>query len=534
MKTVEQIITWLNTQGHIKCVLADITEVGEPALDKETNQLIYTTTTVKLSSAVYNTLDSNGVAAEYLPIITGGLNFQESLSIEGNISSSFGALELENTGGTYDYLLKYVWKRRSIKIYLGDITWQKQDFVLIFDGLVDDLVSNNENSLVISLFDKLQRLNDNITEKTLGSTQYNQGVSTSTTKDTVLPLLFGEAFNIEPLFLDTGTTQVGPTGTTQVGPTGNGYLYMYNNASSAGVIEVRDNGSPVDIKEDLATGTFRLKSIPAGTITCSAKGYNANTIPEIITGILTQSVPEKSKFSTSEISFGDFTNTSKVGIYCKDRVNILEVCSQLAKSVSAGLVSPSITITRVNASTRTVNSSSKLRLVELKVPELDEDNKTYTTLIDSGMVEGSLSVSETFPVRTVIKLAYCKNYTVQELTATPGINPTVTYAEEYLYSSKTNTDNQTVYKDNGTIDPEPTLLLETAAAVAEVEKRLKLWSKQRFLYTATYLPEYIFTQLGDLVKITSKRFNLDKGEPGIVFSINRDWLTGFIQIGVLV
>jgi len=523
MKTVEQIITWLNTQGHIKCVLADITEVGEPALDQQTNQLIYTPITVKLSSAVYNTLDSSGVAAEYLPIITGGLNFQESLSIEGNISSSFGALELENTGGTYDYLLKYVWKRRSIKIYLGDITWQKQDFVLIFDGLVDDLVSNNENSLVISLFDKLQRLNDNITETTLGTTQYNQGISTSTTKDTVLPLLFGEAFNIEPLFVDTGTTQVGPTGI--------GYLYMYNNASSAGVIEVRDIGSPVEITEDLATGTFRLKSIPAGTITCSAKGYNANTIPEIITGILTQFVPEKSKFSTSEISFGDFTNTSKVGIYCKDRVNILEVCSQLAKSVSAGLVSPSITI---DASTRTVNSSSKLRLVELKVPELDEEKKTYTTLSDSGMVEGSLSVSETFPVRTVIKLAYCKNYTVQALTTTPGINPTVTYAEEYLYSSDTNENNQTVYKDNGTIDPEPTLLLETAAAAKEVQKRLKLWSKQRFLYTATYLPEYIFTQLGDLVKIKSKRFNLDNGEPGIVFSINRDWLTGFIQIGVLV
>jgi hypothetical protein len=149
------------------------------------------------------------------------------------------------------------------------------------------------------------------------------------------------------------------------------------------------------------------------------------------------------------------------------------------------------------------------------------------------MVEGSLSISETFPVKPVIKLSYCKNYTVQTAVA-EGLNPAINFANEYLYVTSQNATNQALYKDTGTITEEPTLLLTTTEAQAEADKRLALWSTQRFLVTATYFPEYIFVQLGDIVNITSNRYNLSTGKLGIVYSINRDWLTGMVQIGVLV
>jgi hypothetical protein len=506
MKTVTELIQWLNTPNHIKCTLVDIEEVS----DKNDIKSAF-----NLSSTVYLN-DSNTI---YYPIISGGLSFSESLSVDGSISASFGSLEITNDGGAYDSYLTYVWKRRPIKVYLGDPSWIKSDFVLIFDGLIEDLTCNSENTLTISIFDKLQKLNDNITETTLASkTEYSQSTNNSA-NSAILPLLFGECFNISPLLVDNGYS--GNTGS----------VYMYHNGTSNGTIEVRDTGIPTEVKEITTKGTFSLYTYVRGTVTCSAQGNSAggytNTVPEIIKNIVKNYVADYNKFTDSDISFSSFTNTSKVGIYIRDRTNILDVCSQLAKSVNAGLICPSITV-----NDNGTIEPSKLRLVELKNPT--GTPKYYFT--DASMVQGTLAITQSFPVKPVIKLAYCKNYTVQTSVA-EGLNPAINFSNEYLYVTKESATSKTLYKDTGTIEEEQTLLLVTSEANTEAQKRLDLWSKQRVLVTATYFPESIFVQLGDIVNISSTRYNLSNngdGTLGIVYSINRDWLTGMVEIGVLV
>jgi len=44
----------------------------------------------------------------------------------------------------------------------------------------------------------------------------------------------------------------------------------------------------------------------------------------------------------------------------------------------------------------------------------------------------------------------------------------------------------------------------------------------------------MFVQLGDIVQITSARFGLSGGALVLVYSVTRNWITGFINIGVLV
>jgi hypothetical protein len=498
MKTVSDLILWLNSPDHIKCTLVDISDV---VINTQTNE----TAQISLSSTAFN---DNTIA--YIPIINGGLSFSESLSVDGSISSGFGNLELTNTGGKYDYFLSYVWKRRPIKIYLGDISWPKSDFALIFDGIIDDLIATDETTLNISLFDKLQRLNDSITEVNLTSTNYSQK-----TEQTLLPLLFGECFNVQPLLVDNGSSASG------------GQVYMYHHGSANGIIEVRDNGRPIEVIEDISTGTFTLKSAPIGTITCSAQGYAptyTNTVPGIIKLLVQYYGLEYNRFLPTEINFDSFSNLSKVGIYLKDRTNVLDACSQLASSINSGLVCPSISID----SSGNI-SASKLKLVELKVPA----GTPKYTFTDASMLVGTLSVSQTFPIRTVLKLAYCKNYTVQTSVAA-ALNPTINFSQEYLFADSTDPVLQELYKDNGTVNPEETLLIVESEATAELTKRKNLWSTQRYLITATYLPEYIFVQLGDIVSIQSSRFNLSTAKLGIVFSITRNWITGMVDIGVLV
>ena len=577
MKTVTEITQWLNTEQHVKCVLADISEVG-----------VSPSSNFYFSSIAY---DSDGIL--YDACITGGLSFSESLSVDGNPSLGFGSLEIVNVNGINDRYLNYVWNKRPVKIYLGDPSWPKSDFVLIFDGLIQELTAPNESSLSFSLFDKLQRLNDPISERTLADTNYSEKAL-----ENILPLLFGEAFNIQPLLVDkggvssvTGTisssattttltnlssttgmvvgqvlTKISGTGDFGTNPTiqsintasqititsatantagsiifnvtgisGTGQVYMVHDGAMNGVIEVRDNGIPIEVVESTGTGTFSLLTSPVGTITCSAQGSvqgrlaYTNTVAGIIEYLVNRYGNPVNRFSYPfEISFGDFTNTSPVGIYCSDRTNILDACNQLAKSVNANLICPSVVVTDG------VVSASKLRLVEIKVPT--GTPKYY--LNDDNMILNSLSIQEMFPVKPNIKLGYCKNYTVQA-TVAGGINPQSRFDEPYLIATAENDAKKTLYRDSGTVTEEQSLLLVTSDAEAEVQKRLALWETQRYVITADYLPHLIFVQLGDIVQIKSARFGLTteqfpEGKLGMVYSVTRNWTTGIVSIGVLV
>lgn len=492
MKTVTEIVTWLNTPGHIKCILADITEVGNsPVSDFFLSNMAY-----------------YGDNQSYNASIVGGLSFGESLNIGGQASLSFGSLDFANTGGIHDEYLQYVWSKRPIKIYLGDPSWPKGDFVLIFDGLVQEITAPSESTLSFTLFDKLQRLNDPISERTLADTSYSQN-----TLSTVLPLLFGEAFNLQPLLVDNGSSA------------GLGQVYMVHDGAISGLIEVRDNGVPIAVTSSNSTGTFTLLTKPFGTITCSAQGKTpyTNTVPGIIKQIVTNYGTIENRFTNSEISFDDFTNTSEVGFYCNEQTNILDACNQLAKSLNANLICPSIVVTDG------VVSNSKLRLVELKQPT--GTPKYY--LDDNNMVINSLSITQMFPVKPSIKLGYCKNYTVQT-SVSGGLNPASKFDAQWLYVDQVNAAKKSLYRDNGAVVEEETLLITTSGAEAEATKRLNLWQDQRYIVSADYLPHLMFVQLGDVVQISSARFGLSEGKLGLVYSITRNWVTGLVNIGVLV
>jgi len=518
MKTKDQVIQWFNTPGHIKCTLLDIDNVVTPT---STTSGV----TLNFSSLAYH----DGTIA-YNACVQGGLDFTEQLNADGGSANlGFGSINLVNTFGINDQFLTYIWNRRPIKIYLGDPSWVKSDFVLIFDGLVQDLTSNGENELVLSLYNKLQRLNDSLTEKTLYSSGYSYSEASKTVtggivtkNETLLPITLGECFNIQPLLVDNGITATGTSG--------NGNIYMMHDGPVEGIIEVRDGGAPIAITENISSGIFTLQQPPISTITCSVQGDStggySNTVPGIISKIATSNkygTVAANRFTTADLDFA--ADTRKVGIYIKDKINMLEVCNQLASSINSSLICPSITVDISG-----VISSSKLKLVELKEPLLA--NVQYE-LTDDYLVQGSQAVTEIFPIKPNIKLGYCKNFTIQQ-TVGDAVNSASNFDVEYFYSTQENAANKQLYRDAGTVDEVPTLLIVSSEADTEANKRLSLWQVPRFLITASYLPHYLFTQLGDIVKLTSSRFNLQNGKPGIVYSVNRNWITGMVQIGVLI
>lgn len=233
-----QYTAWLKSQSAVRCILVEV--------DVKTGGSVITR---YLSNQGYVTGSSDSPAnTSYSPRIVGGIQISRKINIDGNVSMSFGDIELNNTDGSLDSWVDDYWANRSLRIYLGDVSWARSDFRQVMGGITTGIDTRRRDRINIKLSDKLQRLNNPVSEVKLGG-------STSRADDLV-PLLFGECHNIEPLLVDPAV-----------------FEYQVHNGPIEGVFEVRDNGIPVPYSSTPATGKFRLDNAPSGTVTCSAQGY---------------------------------------------------------------------------------------------------------------------------------------------------------------------------------------------------------------------------------------------------------------------
>lgn len=238
MITDQQFSAWLKDQTGIRCILVevDIDLAGGGSLTRY------------LSNQTFVTSASDTPAnLAYQARIVGGIKYSRSLSLEGQVSLSFGDIEINNIDGTLDSWVDDYWVNQTVRIYLGDVTWARNDFRLMFSGITTGIDMRKRDRLNIKISDALQRLNVPVSEVKLGG-------STSRS-DELLPLCFGECHNITPVLTDSTINE-----------------YMVHNGEIEGILEVRDNGVPVSFTSTPATGKFRLSASPAGTVTCSVQG----------------------------------------------------------------------------------------------------------------------------------------------------------------------------------------------------------------------------------------------------------------------
>lgn len=493
MKSLSEVISWLQTPDHIRVILVEISGVMVEGVSS----------TLYLSNKSFtSTAMDTPASLSYDSCIVGGISFNESLSLDSSATIGYGDIEIANFSGTKDVWLTYTWANRQVKIYIGDPRWARNDFYLIFDGVISDITSRDANTLNLVLLDKLERLNNPITELTLGGTGNN--------KDRILPLTFGECFNIEPLNTDSVP---------------NVLEYMVHNGPVEDIIEVRDKGMPVSITKNLSSGKFTLNNSPAGQITASVQGYKPSTysanIATIIKSIITNYGPSNSRLTLSDIDTDNFatfesSHTSPVGYYCKDRTNIIEVCQRLAKSVGASI---------------SCTSKGLIRLVQLDIP----GSGTSWSVTADDMVEDTLTIGEKPEVKGSIKVNYCKNWSVQQASSLAGaVNPTSVslFEREWLSTTSTNSSVIAEYKLSTEPIEEDTYFLTETPAATESLRRVNLWSTPRFIYTATYFAHLLPVELGDTISLTHRRYNLN-AKSGIVVNIDRDWIGGRVTIGVL-
>ena len=485
-------LAWLQSADCIRCALVEVVaRVGGSE------------TTLYLSNRNYVTASSDTPASTaYNACITGGVSFAETLSLDGTPSISYGDIEIDNTGGVRDAWLGYVWANRQVRVYMGDPRWVRSDFRLIFDGVVGDLLARDAEVLNLSLLDKLQRLNNPVTEATLGGATDN--------KDRLLPLAFGECHNVSPLLTVPSTL-----------------TYQYHDGAAERLIEVRDNGAPITTyTSSLATGKFTLTAAPVGQITADVQGakpsgtYSAN-ISTLVQHIVQTYGPASTRFSSGDLDASNLSAFASacpqpVGLCLTDRSNVLQVCQELAASVGAQIV---------------VTTLGKLRLVQLALPA----SGTPTAVTAQDFDEHSLHVAERPAVRATAKLGWGRNWSVQTSGLATGLPASSAAALGQGVLSVTSSDATatSVYKLGTQPEPVDTLLVVESDATTEAARRRDLWKTPRQIYEARYRAHLLLTELGDAITLTHARFGLSGGVTGLVTHVARDWLAGRVTIGVL-
>jgi len=512
---------WLESPTAIRGVLVEVT------VKDVVNGI---DVTKYLSNIGYLTEDA---ITSYLPVIAGTVQVTETLSIDGSTSMSFGDIEILNVNGELDDWLdstKYIWVNRNIQIYYGDPSWVCTNlasvhatFEKVFDGVVADIDSKAANRLNIKVRDKLERLNTAITEHKLGT--YGTWGSGQTNQDTIIPLVFGEVHNVQPLLIDPSQLE-----------------YSVNDGSTERLIEVRDNGMPIfnntvymGASVNLTTGKFKLSRALAGTCTVSIQGvkqsinlstgnllatYN-NNIANLVALIVTQYGKSSTRFSSTDldlVNLNNFatSNTQSVGIVVTDRTNVLVACQQLADSIGA-----QIFMTR----------KGLLQLLRLGVPTSD----TSVSITSSDIIFNSLSITNRSLVVSSTSLGYCKNFTVQDplLTAIPT-NAKDLFAKEWLPVTVTDTSvNNNYLLSTDPIQKDTALQIGTEA-LAEATRLNNFFKVPRTTFTFTGTAKLLSLKLGQQVTLTHPRFGLSQGKTGQVIGLTPNWSTSTIVIEVLI
>jgi hypothetical protein len=486
--TATDFTTWLK-QSAMRVVLVEVTAC---VAGQEVKRY--------LSTRAYNSGPLDTPANQhYQPIVSSGINFTEQLSITLQASLSVGDIEINNLNGIRDTWLLDVWTNREIKAYIGDPGWSRNEFKLIFNGVVADISPKGRDTLALKIRDRMQLLNMPVSESVIGGASSNSG--------TLLPVCFGECHNVTPVLTDPATLE-----------------YAVHSSAIERIIEVRDNGLPVSFAPLPGTGRFRLNQSAIGQITCSvqgdATGGYVNSLAGIVKRMLTAFGPASTRLTLNDIdlvNFADFEqmHTQPLGLYLSERTNMITAIQQLAASIGAQLVAP---------------ASGLFQLYQITLPSVGGFE-----ISERHIEERSLVPTSRTDVVAGIKLGFCRNYTVQAQlqTALPPDHKSL-YSQEYLVSSASDDATRALYRLDKTIAQQNGCLLRKVDADPEAARQLTMWKVPRTIFELQGIPELMQLTIGQKVTLKMRRFGLESGVGGVVVLRSVSWDTAKVKVGVIV
>lgn len=445
----------------------------------------------------------NGTSAnQYLPLVTGGITTDASISMEANANLAYGDVEFANPNGQYDSWLLDIWKNGRVEVLNGDTNWPETDFRVTYKAVIAGQLNGTkaQDRLVAPIHNVLERLDTPINDVKLGGTGPN--------KDVVLPVPLGECHNVTPVMTNEATQE-----------------FAYGDGVCEGVLtylksglrvyEARTDAKHRTIVDLPATGRFTFpNAVGPGQVTCSVQGakYNGvyyNTIAKLVEYLVTSRGKLSSRFTLGEIDTANFASfdanhLQPVGLNAPGNMGVMSAIKALASSVGAQLVP---------------TPTGKLQLIQFAIPtEATEDIRA------SRQVDDTIQLVWQSEIVSAVKVGYCQNYTIQDnLETSITLEHKEMFKEEWFSVTPEDAAVKALYGLDAEPELEPTQLLTEVDANAEALRRLAMRKAPRFTYRFEGTPRNSLLKLGQAVRLFSNRYNLQNGKIGIVSRLRIDW-----------
>lgn len=452
----------------------------------------------RLSVVPYTTLPTDATPnVRYDALIKGGVGYREKLSLDSGSTGSYASIELHNEDGSLDAWLGDVWKNRAIRVYFGDVAWERADYRLVAAGVVDR-AEQSRDTLTITLVDPLERLDNAVTETLLGGSGQEA--------ERLMPTTLGECHNITPRLYNAAT-----------------HTYRWHGGVVERLIEVRDRGVPVSYTA--SGGQFSLDVEPDGAVTASvqgdASGGYKNTVAGLVQRLVTGYGPAGSRFTsvdldTANLAAFDSENPQPVGLYLEDYATVVQCVVELAASLGAQAV---------------MSRTGKLRLLRVNLPA----SGTPAVIRPSDYEQGSLEIAGQSMVIAGVRLGFCRQWTPRQNIAegVPSEHRDL-YAQEWLTVTATAPGVASTYRISTETEQINTLLLRRTDAQAEAARRLALWSVPRTVIRVRGFAQLLDLELGQAATLYGDRFGLESGKTGQVVGLDPDWVTGRCDVEIMV
>jgi hypothetical protein len=300
--------------------------------------------TVYLSDLKFITRPDDTLANQYFaPVVDNPLQFDLSIlrgDQFGVSSPSYGSIQIQNGNGDFDYLTDMNWKGRRIVVKAGGVDFRYSEFATVFDGLCN-AIEFDDNVITLTIRDRGLRIEQDINSATFEGTGSLEGGDDLAGK--LKPLLYGEAFNIEPVLIVPADL-----------------IYQVHSGSIQSIDAVYDRGVELTLDADvadiltatpgageystcLATGHIRLGSTPTGRITADAKGDNEGGYVSSAADISKRLVMTKlgsQSFLVTDLDGGSFNRLNAVlpgamGIYVTEKTAVRNLLDALINPCAA-------------------------------------------------------------------------------------------------------------------------------------------------------------------------------------------------------
>jgi hypothetical protein len=315
---------WLRSD-HQRVVLADMNfrvqeeaVLGSPPL----------TTFVPTDSFVHMSMGNYAGDRHYFDCIRSVPTFARAVDkqrLGGAASISFGSVDIDNQDGRMDFLLDLACDGSPISFSIGDPSWARADFRLMFTALVQHIAAPGPSSLTITMRDV-----GLLIDKSVAGDQLIGGTGPNAARPR--PYLFGYVHNAECLLADFGPL-----------------LYVYANTGSVGFAgsppisagRVRDQGIGV-VFTDNVDGTLNLAASPAGMITADLYRQIDDALPGARCSQLLDELATLAGLVAPTTLLGAHASFDvggpddyPVGLYLTDKTNLTDVLTQVTDTALA-------------------------------------------------------------------------------------------------------------------------------------------------------------------------------------------------------